>query len=406
MAANRNRWKPSDDSSINRFFQKDRIVDLLKTKPSLRNFEQRVQLLGLSDSLTQKVLQVQALPPGKDVPTKLYLQNRDEKELATEVLLHRHKFTQSVFYNRIFRQAALTVIQNIYLFKQRRIFFGTTNNFGEPERQQALQLFSSSSPKTTIKLIHTFQHLMVARIWDRITSQASPELFASDDFQNLHEVVENLNTLRNIYMILSTGLVRKLTRRINPLYSQSISPEDARQIGSFGIARAAYRYHPSNGMRFSTYAAYWVLSEIQRQALAGRLIRISANLVENFAKESKHGIKAGQGSVSERLSLATPHCMPEEEQKSLDGNVSSSDGPEIVMEKRELTQRLIKEIGRTLPVKSRDVLERRFGIGKFAGREQSVIEIAKLYGVSRSSIYQLEQSGLRKLRMAMVDTHS
>ncbi|MDJ0623457.1 MAG: sigma-70 family RNA polymerase sigma factor [Desulfocapsaceae bacterium] len=389
---------------MNIFFQKDTIVDLLKTIPSQKNFEQRIQLLGLSDSLEQKTLKVQALPAEKDAPTALYLQRRDEKELATEVLLHRHKFTQSVFENRIFRQAALTVIQNIYLFKQRRIFFGTTKNYGEPERQQALQLFGSSSPKATIKLIHTFQHLMVARIWDRITSQASPDLFASDDFQSLHEVVENLNTLRNIYMILSTGLVRKLTRRINPLYSQSISPDDARQIGSFGIARAAYRYHPTNGMRFSTYAAYWILREIQRQALAGRLIRVSANLVDNFVRESKHGTNVGQRTVSEKLSLATPYCMSKAEHTPLTENVSSLDSPENVMEKQELIRRLIEEMGRTLPAKSKDVLERRFGIGRFAGGEQSVIEIAKEYGVSRSSIYQLEQNGLRKLRIAMADT--
>ncbi|NBB76905.1 MAG: hypothetical protein GVY02_05945 [Bacteroidetes bacterium] len=76
------------------------------------------------------------------------------------------------------------------------------------------------------------------------------------------------------------------------------------------------------------------------------------------------------------------------------------------MEKRELVQRLIEEMGRALPVKSRDVLERRYGIGRFRGREQSVVEIARAYGVSRSSIYQLEQGGLRKLRTAMADIFS
>lgn len=386
------------------FFPRDNVVDLLKTIPSQRTFEQRIQSLGLSDPLEQKVLQVQSLPPEKDVPTKLYLNKENEKELATEVLIHRHKFTQYVFENRNFRQAALTVIQNIYLFKQRRIFFGTSKNFGELERQLALQLFSNSSERATIKLIHTFQHLMVARIWNRITNQVNSELLASTDFQNLHEVVENLNTLRNIYMMLSTGLVRKLTRKINPLYSQSISSDDARQIGSFGIARAAYRYHPSSGMRFSTYAAYWILREIQRQALSGRLIRISANLVENYARESKRKVSTRHDQVRDTLSLATPRCMPKADHAALVETVSSVDAPEIVMEKRELNQRLIEEMERTLPAKSRDVLERRFGIGRFAGREQSVIEIAKAYGVSRSSIYQLEQGGLSKLRMAMADT--
>ena len=391
---------------MNYFTQKNSPVDLLKTLPSQKSYEQRIELLGLSGSLEQKALQAQNLLQGENAPTKVYLAEKDEKELATEVLLHRHTFTQYVFENRTFRQAALTVIQNIYLFKQRRIFFGTTSDFGEPERRLALQLFSDTSQKATIKLIHTFQHFMLARVWYRISSQASPAMLASPEFHRLHDVVENLTTLRNIYMSLSTGLVRKLTRTINPVYSQSICCEDARQIGSFGIARAAYRYHPAIGIRFSTYAGYWILREIQRQALAGRLIRISADLVEKCARETKKAAVSEETTFRDRLSMATTLSIPQEEHASFAENASPGTTPDLVVEKKELHQRLLEEMGRTLPEKYRDVLERRFGLGRFTGKEQSVIEIAQAYGVCRSSIYQLEQRGLKKLRQAMANALS
>lgn len=105
--------------------------------------------------------------------------------------------------------------------------------------------------------------------------QSHNNLLQTHSFADLTNVVEKLNTLRNIYMLLTTNLVKKLTFRINKLYSNSIATEDACQIGSFGVARAAYRYHPSVGVRFSTYASHWIKKEIQRQALEGRLIRIS-----------------------------------------------------------------------------------------------------------------------------------
>lgn len=389
---------------MNYFKQNDTHIDLLKTIPGRKSFEQRIESLGLSHSLERKALLAQMLQPHEEVPASIYLNLQNEKELATEVLLHRHTFTRYVYENSVFRQAALTVIQNIYLFKQRRIFFGTTANFGEPERRLALELFSSYSKDSTIKLIHTFQHLMVARVWDRICRQASPALFESKEFVKLHEVLEKLNTLRNIYMSLSTGLVRKLTRNINPLYSQSITAEDARQIGCFGIARAAYRYHPSSGMRFSTYAGYWIRKEIQRQALAGRLIRISAHLVENYAREIKKDSVCEEKTSYDRLRLATALSMQCSQTAAEVEKISADITPDMQVETEELQQRLHVELEKSLPKKYRDVLQRRFGLGRFAGKEQSVIEIARHYGVTRSSIYQLEQRGLEKLRQAMADT--
>jgi Sigma-70 region 2 len=202
----------------------------------------------------------------------LILSLNDERELATEVLCYRHLFTEQLLGSPKFRRAALTVIQNIYLFNNRKIFFGTTTASTENERQEALLLFSGAPCRTSLPLAKTFQHLIIARVWNRIISQSSTEV-NDQHFIALHDVVERLNTLRNIYMLLTAGLVRKLAATTNTLYKESVTYEDAVQIGWVGIARAAYRYHQSCGVRFSTFAANWVYREIQRQALSGRLIR-------------------------------------------------------------------------------------------------------------------------------------
>ena len=377
------------------------IIDLLKTAPSKQSFSQRVQHLGLSSTLERKALVATDLSHNKNSSIRLHLSEHEEKELATEVLLLRHRFTELVFENREFRQAALTVIQNIYLFRQRKIFFGTGEGRGETERQKALLLFSRPPHKATITLAQTFQHLMVARAWNRIVSNATDELLRGRAFEKLHSVVEKLNTLRNIYMILSTGLVGKLTANISAIYRQSISSEDARQIGSFGIARAAYRYHPSCGMRFSTYASYWILREIQRQALEGRLIRISAHLVENFAREAKEAYPPELGKSGYKICQATAQLFPDQQGAGPDMQSSPSYDPEECCEKQQLQKILLETITTELSPKCQDVLERRYGLGVYRGREHSVVEIARIYGVTRGSIYQLEASALQKLRKAM-----
>ena len=267
-------------------------IDLLATTPSSVPFAVRVRELILSPCLEKKVLQQEGrMPDDRHAIPQCFghLTIEEEKELATEVLLLRHSFTEMVLNPREFRQAALTIIQNIYLFRNRKIFFGTLSSASsEEERQDALLLFSANPTRTSLPLAKTFQHLILARVWNRILSSATETDLQKPHFIKLHAIVEKLNTIRNIYILLTMGLVKKLASRINNIYKESITFEDSIQIGSFGIARAAYRYHQSLGIRFSTFAANWVFKEIQRQSLEGRLIRLPTNIVEHYTKAAKN----------------------------------------------------------------------------------------------------------------------
>ncbi len=375
------------------------IVDILMSRPTQSTFLQRVKSLGLSSEFEEKILRANT---AFNTPSAS-CQDRDltednEKELATEVLLHRHKFTILVFNNRAFRQAAITVIQNSYLFKQRKIFFNSAGLSTELERQEALQLFTMDPRKTTIPLGKTLQHLVLARIWDRIVRTVDRHILESQPFAELSDVVARLNTLRNIYMLLTTNLVKKLTSRINQLYRHSVTAEDACQIGSFGIARAAYRYHPSVGVRFSTYAAHWVQKEIQRQALEGRLIRISSDLVEKFSRAKRDNDEEKERAVQGLLENATEQLVFEPEKFQQKESALISANPADLTEQKEQHHLLLAAVTKVLSGKSRNIINRRYGLGAYDKGGQSAVEIAKIYGVTRGSIYQLEQAAIRKLK--------
>ncbi len=375
------------------------VIDLLAVTPSKMHFSNRVKDLGLSKSLEQKVFQQEGrlLPRGhaviKNAP---HLSCADEKELATEMLLLRHRFTELVFNSAQFRQAALTIVQNIYLFQNRKIFFGTADSLSsEQERQQALHLFSACPGARSLPLAMTFQHLILARVWNRILSHT-----AEGDFQEkepcvqLRQIVEKLNTIRNIYILLTTGLVKKIAARINAIYKESVTFEDAVQIGSFGIARAAYRYHQSSGIRFSTYAANWVFKEIQRQSLAGRLIRVSTNIIEQYSRAAKSAQTADIEKYLNRIEQAT--TTGEDNFPRIE-SVPDSVKPSKDLEARELRATLLQAISFLLSDKSGDIIKRRYGFPPYQDQEQSVIAISRVYGVTRGSIYQLEQIALQKL---------
>jgi RNA polymerase sigma factor (sigma-70 family) len=196
------------------------------------------------------------------------------------------------------------------------------------------------------------------------------------------------------------GLVRKLAARINAIYKESVTFEDAVQIGCFGVARASYRYHPSSRVRFSTFSANWVFKEIQRQSLEGRLIRLSSNTVERYSR-------AVQNQDTENL-IKFLTCIkdktPIDEASSLENCSSYISGQNLDyfplagnFESREIHAILLRAIDEQLSTKSSDIIKRRYGFPPYRGKEQSIIAISKIYEVTRGSIYQLEKKALKKL---------
>jgi len=379
-------------------------MDLLATSPSQIPFATRVKELSLSPDLEEKTLQQESRLPGdqqKRKPECCYLTAADEKELATEVLLLRHRFTELVLNSRKFRQAALTVVQNIYLFRNRRIFFGSSSRTSsEKERQEALHLFSAPPSRISVPLAKTFQHLILARVWRRILTNSVQTEHEEQQFIALHGVVEKLNTIRNIYVLLTVGLVRKLAARINEVYKESVTFEDAIQIGCFGVARASYRYHPSSGVRFSTFSASWVFKEIQRQSLEGRLIRLSSNTVEQYSRAVQNQDPQNYIKFLTCIKAGTPV----DESSSLEKSSSCTSGlnPDYFslagdFESREIHTILLRAIDEQLSTKSGDIIKRRYGFPPYRDKEQSIIAISKIYEVTRGSIYQLEKKALKKL---------
>jgi RNA polymerase sigma factor (sigma-70 family) len=255
-----------------------------------------------------------------------------------------------------------------------------------------------------LPITKTLRHLVLARIWKRIIGNTDTDFYLDPAKLELHSVVENLNCLRNIYVLFSTRLIRRLARRINPLYKQSITYEDALQIGTFGVAKAAYRYHHSTGVRFSTYAADWVNREIQQQALNGRLIRISSNIVEQYAKAKKlndASLLAHYGpSLADASTIIddTRNAGRAFESKIL----PNYPGPGRIVETRQQHELLVAIIDQKLSRRSGDILKRRYGLPPFEKEPQSAVEIAELYGLTRGRVYQLEQEAFKKIRKALL----
>ena len=75
-----------------------------------------------------------------------------------------------------------------------------------------------------------------------------------------------------------------------------------------------------------------------------------------------------------------------------------SDNPADLTEQKERHRLLLAAIEKVLSGKCRNIMHLRYGLGAHDKGGQSIVTIAKIYGVTRGSIYQLEQSAIRKLK--------
>ena len=73
---------------------------------------------------------------------------------------------------------------------------------------------------------------------------------------------------------IARGEARKLTCSL-------MAEEDLVQEGYIGLLRAARRYDPDRGIRFTTYARWWVRAQMTRALeTAGRMVRLPGGAVE------------------------------------------------------------------------------------------------------------------------------
>jgi RNA polymerase primary sigma factor len=199
---------------------------------------------------------------------------------------------------------------------------------------------------------------------------------------------------------------------------------DLIQEGNGGLLRAVARYDHRLGVKFATYATYWARQAITR-ALAdhGRTVRVPCHHAATLAALERvrgelavrHGREPAEEEVAAALGVAAgelrglraaarqPLSLDEafrgDEEEPPHVHLLGDAGAVAPGEEadRHLLKRRIAEVLQELPTRDRRVLELRFGLRD--GRPRTLEEVARVFGVTRERVRQLERRGLARLRV-------
>ncbi len=283
------------------------------------------------------------------------------------------------------------------------------------------------------------------------TAELPEDLFDTKSTEaRLREIQADAGTAFQIFIRANLKLVFSIAKKYQ---GRGSSFSDLIQEGNLGLLHAVEKYDPRLGFRFSTYSTWWIRQAITRSlAEQSRLIRIPAHTFETVMKlqriknemekrlervptmeelaieggilepEDQAALKRcreqneepGPGltdrireagvkvrdllrTIEDPISLETPDTdddesapkdsMPKDENALQPGDEA---------EKLLLREKIEEAMSRQLNERERQVLEYRYGLAD--GNEMTLEEVAKVFGLTKERIRQIEARALRKLR--------
>jgi RNA polymerase primary sigma factor len=204
--------------------------------------------------------------------------------------------------------------------------------------------------------------------------------------------------------------------------NRGVSLTDLIQEGNVGLVTAARKFDPEQGVKFISYAVWWIRQAILASlANHGRAVRVPLNRASDLSRifREKERLKQELGREPSLLELSKATDLTPELVESLqtlnaaeirlDAPIGDSEDsqlverfiteeaaePELEVESRLLTEAITAAL-ETLEARDAKVLRLYFGLE--GEREHTLEEIGNMLGVTRERIRQLRDRALRRLR--------
>jgi len=242
-------------------------------------------------------------------------------------------------------------------------------------------------------------------------------LTAADEVRLARRIEQGDMAAKDEMIVRNLRLVHALAARYR---GRGVPIEDLVQEGTLGLMRAVERFDHRRGLKFSTYAVWWIRRSLSDAVGDARTIRIPPAAQRQLAATRRAEAElrqAGAGDMTDeaiarragldtrtvKLLQGVPHVSSSldapvgEDLAPLGELIADAAAPDVSqqVEDRESRRQLWSTV-RLLPERHRQVVVHRYGL--ISDRSRSHEEIGASLGVSKERSRQLERQALHRLR--------
>lgn len=242
-----------------------------------------------------------------------------------------------------------------------------------------------------IRKIPVISHERQEEIFNQLKN---PQISKSDKSKLFDELV-----VGNLRFVISVAKMYQ---------NQGMDIMDLISEGNIGLIKAAEKFNPTSGLKFISYAVWWVKQSIMASLNENaRTIRIPSNLVQEAQKQKKKEqvLEEDNYLISDEIPVPSnnlPYCVGLFSEINEDGDTlidvipnKDAESPEQFINSNDEIKKKVDLMLGILDERERTIIIKYFGL---TGTESNLEDLGEEFGCTKERIRQLKDKAIKKLR--------
>ena len=227
-------------------------------------------------------------------------------------------------------------------------------------------------------------------------------------FDRLNDKTISKHEKKSLFDELVVGNLRFVISVAKMFQNQGMDIMDLISEGNIGLIKAAERFDPTSGVKFISYAVWWIRQSIIASLNDNaRTIRLPSNLVQEAQKNKKEEkneednffVNTNEETVD---TSGLPYCVGlyreiNEEGDQLIDIIPNKDAerPDAILNSPEEIKKKVSVMLSVLDEREKTIIERYYGL---TGVESNLEDLGEEFGCTKERIRQLRDKAIKKLR--------
>lgn len=212
---------------------------------------------------------------------------------------------------------------------------------------------------------------------------------------------------KSLFDELVVGNLRFVISVAKMYQGQGLDIMDLISEGNIGLMKAAERFDPTSGLKFISYAVWWVKQSMMASMNENaRTIRIPSNLVQESQKQKKEELtdedRYHTNNTDEPVSSNLPYCIGLYKEINEEGDQlidlipnKEAESPDEILNTPEEIKKKVNMMLSVLDDREKIIIEKYYGL---TGVECNLDDLGEEFGCTKERIRQLRDKAIKKLR--------